>query len=121
MDIGPWSGLAMLPVEHLLYFSAIALHCVVISHPVHAIFNIQATALAPALAHAGFDKYLFAGKTALPLGQRYFHFLHHKYFECNYGGDHAVPMDKWFGSFHDGTPEADALMKERRSRAHART
>jgi len=117
VNIGPWSGLAMHPVEHVLYFSLILMHWVVISHPIHAIFNIQATGLVPAIAHAGFDKYLFAGKKALPLGQRYFHFLHHKYFECNYGADYSVPMDKWFGSLHDGTTEADALMKERRKRA----
>ena len=32
----------------------------------------------------------------------YFHYLHHKYFECNYG-ELTSPLDKWFGSFHDGT------------------
>jgi lathosterol oxidase len=25
-----------------------------------------------------------------------------------------VPLDKWFGSFHDGTPEAHERMKKRR-------
>ena len=45
---------------------------------------------------------------------------HHKYFECNYALNEAVPMDKWLGSLHDGTPEADALMWERRREAHAR-
>lgn len=45
---------------------------------------------------------------------------HHKYFECNYALNGAVPMDKWLGSLHDGTPEADALMWERRREAHAR-
>ena len=74
-----------------------------------------------ALGHLGFEKYLFRGKTPLTLGQRYFHYLHHKYFECNYGGDGTVPMDKWFGSFHDGTKEAHELMKQRRKRAHALT
>ena len=109
----------MHPVEHLLYFSAILLHWVVLSHPLHAIFNIQATGLAPALAHSGFDKFVLHGKYILPLGQRYFHYLHHKRFECNYGGEHAVPMDAWFDSFHDGTPEADARIKERLKQAHA--
>ena len=33
----------------------------------------------------------------------------------NYG-DGMVPLDKWFGSFHDGSPEADAAMKARRLR-----
>ncbi len=114
VNIGPWSGLAMHPVEHILYFSGVLLHWVVLSHPLHAIFHVQATGLTPALGHAGFDRLLVGGKHSFSLGQRYFHFLHHKYFECNYGGDGTVPMDKWFGSFHDGTPESHAIMKVRR-------
>ena len=43
----------------------------------------------------------------------YAHYLHHKYFEVNYA-DGMVPLDKWFGSFHDGTPEAHEAMKHRR-------
>ena len=121
IDIGPWSGLAMHPFEHFLYFSGILIHWVALSHPLHAILHVQATGLTPALGHLGFDKYLFRGETPLTLGQRYFHYLHHKYFECNYGGDGTVPMDKWFGSFHDGTEEAHELMKQRRKRAHALT
>ena len=121
IDIGPWSGLAMHPFEHFLYFSGILIHWVALSHPLHAILHVQATGLTPALGHLGFDKYLFRGKTPLTLGQRYFHYLHHKYFECNYGGDGTVPMDKWVGSFHDGTKEAHELMKQRRKRAHALT
>jgi len=27
-----------------------------------------------------------------------------------------VPLDKWFGSFHDGTPKANEAMKARRLR-----
>ena len=41
------------------------------------------------------------------------HYLHHKYFEVNYA-DGVLPLDKWFGSFHDGTPDGDAAMKRRR-------
>ena len=117
VDIGPWSGLAMHPFEHLLYFSGILVHWVVLSHPIHAILHVQATGLTPALGHLGFDKYLLAGDKALPLGQRYFHYLHHKYFECNYGGDGTVPMDKWFNSFHDGSEESDKLIIARRKKA----
>ena len=43
----------------------------------------------------------------------YSHYLHHKYFEVNYA-DGVLPLDKWFGSFHDGTPQGDAAMKARR-------
>ena len=33
------------------------------------------------------------------------HYLHHKYFECNYA-DGAIPLDKLFGTFHNGSEEA---------------
>ena len=26
----------------------------------------------------------------------------------NYGGDGLIPLDKWFGTWHDGTKEGDA-------------
>jgi hypothetical protein len=35
--------------------------------------------------------------------------------------DGAIPLDKWFGSFHDGSPEADAAMKRRRLARGGRT
>jgi hypothetical protein len=45
---GSWSGLAMHPVEHLLYFSVVLIHWVIPSHPIHFLFNSQHTALTPA-------------------------------------------------------------------------
>jgi sterol desaturase/sphingolipid hydroxylase (fatty acid hydroxylase superfamily) len=108
---GPWSGLSMHPVEHLLYFSAVAIHWVVPSHPIHAMFNSLHLMMAPAPGHAGFEK------VELPAGSfetgGYAHYLHHKYFEVNYA-DGAIPLDRWFGSFHDGSPAGDAAMKHRR-------
>jgi sterol desaturase/sphingolipid hydroxylase (fatty acid hydroxylase superfamily) len=108
---GPWSGLAMHPVEHLLYFSCVLIHCIVPSHPVHVLFNLAHTALAPAPGHVGFDKILVGGEMAVA-SNCYDHYLHHKYFECNYA-DGVVPLDKWFGTFHDGSPEAEAAMNRR--------
>ena len=43
----------------------------------------------------------------------YFHYLHHRYFDCNYGNE-GVPLDRWFGSFHDGSPEAHKAMRSRK-------
>jgi Fatty acid hydroxylase len=37
---GPWSGLSMHPIEHVLYFSGVLIHWVVPSHPVHALFHL---------------------------------------------------------------------------------
>jgi sterol desaturase/sphingolipid hydroxylase (fatty acid hydroxylase superfamily) len=49
----------------------------------------------------------------------YTHYLHHKYFEVNYG-DGLVPLDKLFGTFHDGSDEAEeALNKRVRDRQRA--
>jgi sterol desaturase/sphingolipid hydroxylase (fatty acid hydroxylase superfamily) len=109
---GPWSGLSMHPVEHALYFSGVLLHWVVASHPIHVIFHLQHLAFAPAKGHSGFERMVIKGDFALQTND-YFHNLHHKYFECNYGGDGTVPLDKWFGTFHDGSEEADETMKKR--------
>ncbi len=94
---GPWSGLAMHPIEHLLYFSVVLIHYVVPSHPLHFLFNSQHTALTPAPSHSGFEGKLFKH---LPFGS-YFHYLHHRLFDCNYG-ESTIPMDKWFGVYEDG-------------------
>lgn len=110
---GPWSGLSMHPLEHLIYFSAALLHWVIPSHPIHVIFHLQHLAFAPAQGHSGFERIIVNGKAVLQPGD-YFHNLHHRFFECNYGGDGTIPFDKWFGTFHDGTPEATERMKARR-------
>ena len=49
----------------------------------------------------------------------YIHYLHHKYFEVNYG-DGLIPLDRWFGTFHDGSDAGDALMKARYQAKKAR-
>jgi sterol desaturase/sphingolipid hydroxylase (fatty acid hydroxylase superfamily) len=108
---GPWSGLSMHPVEHLLYFSAMAIHWIVPSHPVHALYTSFHLAMAPVPGHSGFEK-VEVGSGAIDTGC-YAHYLHHKYFEVNYS-DGALPLDKLFGSFHDGSPESDEAMKRRR-------
>ena len=51
----------------------------------------------------------------------YGHYLHHKYFECNYAGDTTNFLDKLFGAFHDGSDKATEALKQRlRRRASAR-
>ncbi|WGK69097.1 sterol desaturase family protein [Candidatus Haliotispira prima] len=98
---GPWSGMSMHPVEHLLYFSSVLLFLVVPSHPVHFFFILLANALAPAVGHIGFNTPLFRGTL---VGGDYFHFLHHRFVACNYGTPTA-PWDKVFGSFFAGDGE----------------
>ena len=111
ISIGPWSGISMHPVEHVLYFSSLAIHFVLPSHPAHVLFHIFIQALNPALAHSGFDGIMIGGRNRFQLGN-FFHQLHHKYFNCNYGNP-EMPWDVWFGTFHDGTAEATARIRKR--------
>lgn len=108
---GPWSGLSMHPLEHVGYFSAMAIHWIVPSHPLHMLFNQFHLLMAPVPGHAGFER-VELGDASLDT-HGYAHYLHHKYFEVNYS-DGAVPLDRWFGSFHDGSPEATERMRTRR-------
>ena len=118
---GPWSSLSMHPVEHLLYFSGVLIHWIVPSNPLLAIFQLHNAGLGSVVGHIGFDK-MTIGKDGRVLDTHaYAHQLHHKYFEVNYA-DGSIPLDKWFGTFHDGSPEADEAMKARRiARADRRT
>ena len=99
--IGPWSGISMHPVEHLLYFNSVAIHFVVASHPMHVLFHLLVQSLNPAFSHSGYDGIVAGGRKRFEAGD-FFHQLHHRYFNCNYGTA-EMPWDRWFGSFHDGT------------------
>jgi len=119
INIGPWSGLSMHPIEHVLYFSGVLLHWIIPSHPLHAIFHLMHAGVSPALAHAGFHKLVSKKERGL-MSDNYFHYLHHRFFTVNFGNE-AVPLDTWFGSFHDGSPDAQAAMLAQRSKARKPT
>jgi len=110
-DVGPWSGLSMHPVEHVLFFGTVIIHLVLPSHPVHLIFHLMYYAVFAVTTHTGFEGLWFNHVKRLSLGT-FHHQIHHRYFEVNYGSL-DVPWDKLFGSFHDGTPEGKAQMKAR--------
>jgi sterol desaturase/sphingolipid hydroxylase (fatty acid hydroxylase superfamily) len=111
---GPWSGLSMHPVEHVFYLMPIALFFLIPAHPVHMINLASRLGVAPAQGHTGFDQMQIGENKTFDMSY-YAHYLHHKYFEVNYA-DGMVPLDKWFGSFHDGSPEAHQAMLDRRRR-----
>ncbi len=111
VNVGPWSGLSMHPIEHVLYFSSVLIHLVIPSHPMHVFFHMQFLTLAAATSHTGFAGILVKEKTVFRLGA-FHHQLHHRFFDCNYGNEY-VPCDRWFGSDHDGTPEATARLRGR--------
>lgn len=114
--IGPWSGMSMHPIEHILYISSVLLHYVIPSHPVLVIMHLFTRSLAPALSHAGFEQVLVKDKKLIDAAD-FHHQLHHKYYECNYGNPDS-PWDRWFGSLHDGTDEATTQVKQRRRKMY---
>ena len=118
VNTGPWSGISMHPVEHLLYFSSVLIHLVIPSHPIHIFFHLYILTLSPAAGHCGFDNLVVAGRRRLALGH-FHHHLHHRYFDCNYGSS-EMPWDVWFGSFHDGTKAGHARIRQRlKTKAHS--
>ncbi len=110
VDIGPWSGISMHPVEHLFYFSPFILWWFVPVHPVIILLTGFYQGLNPALWHSGFD-YLKVGSLRIKTGD-WFHHLHHQYFDLNYGNT-PTPFDRLFGSWHDGSRESLMVQKER--------
>lgn len=114
----PWSSLSMHPVEHLLYLATMAYHLVIPSHPLIALYQLHVAGFGAVPGHVGFDKVELTDETALD-SHAYIHYLHHKYFEVNYG-DGLIPIDKWLGTFHDGSKDGDARMKARYAAKKAR-
>ena len=103
-NVGPWSGMSMHPIEHLVYLSTVLIHFVIPSTPFLIAFHLMYFTLSAATTHSGYQGILLNGKLVLPLGT-FHHQLHHRFFTCNYGGL-EIPWDQWTGSFHDGTPES---------------
>ncbi|PWQ92360.1 sterol desaturase family protein [Leucothrix pacifica] len=111
-NVGPWSGLSMHPLEHLVFFSSILIHFVIAAHPLHILFHMMHQSLTASTSHTGYNGLLVKGKNRFALGT-FPHQLHHRYLDCNYGNP-EVPCDKWFGTFHDGTAESHEKLQQRR-------
>jgi sterol desaturase/sphingolipid hydroxylase (fatty acid hydroxylase superfamily) len=107
----PWSSLSMHPVEHLLYFGTAFYHLIIPSNPVIALYQLHYAGFGAIPGHVGFDK-VEVGENGAVDSHAYAHYLHHKYFEVNYG-DALIPLDRWFGTWHDGSPEGEARMQAR--------
>ena len=117
VNIGPWSGISMHPIETIIFFSSVAIHFVVPSHPLHVLFHLYLDGINPAFSHSGFEAIQTKEKKRVNTGD-FFHQLHHRYFECNYGTA-EMPWDKLFGSFHDGSEEATKATKLRKSKMYS--
>jgi sterol desaturase/sphingolipid hydroxylase (fatty acid hydroxylase superfamily) len=110
-DVGPWSGLSMHPVEHVMFFGSVLIHVVLPTHPLHLIYHLQFYALYAVVTHTGHEGLWLRGAKRLHLGN-FHHQMHHRYFEVNYG-TLEIPWDKVFGTFHDGSDAGRDMMRER--------
>lgn len=106
----------MHPVEHLLYFGTAFYHLIIPSSPVIALYQLHYAAFGAIPGHVGFDKIEVGDNGSLD-SHAYAHYLHHKYFQVNYG-DALIPLDQWFGTWHDGSAAGEAGC--RRATASAR-
>ncbi len=89
-DIEPFSGLCMHPVEHLYYYACVLPSLVLKMSPYAFLWNGVHLLLSPAASHSGYEDHFQSDM---------FHYLHHRYFECNYAGSDAAFMDIFFGTF----------------------
>jgi sterol desaturase/sphingolipid hydroxylase (fatty acid hydroxylase superfamily) len=111
LNVGPWSGISMHPIEPLLYFSCVFFNWIVPSSPFHAIFNLMHAGISPAVGHLGFHRMVVSDDTSVA-SDNYFHYLHHRLFTVNFGVE-AFPLDWWFMTQHDGSPESLARIRRR--------
>ena len=117
INIGPWSGISMHPIEHLIFYSNFLIHFIVPTHPLHVMFHGYMQSIHPIFSHSGFEKLYVANKERANMGD-FFHQLHHRYFECNYGTV-EMPWDRWFGSFHDGSDQGTKETRERKKKMYS--
>ncbi len=114
----PYSSLSMHPVELLGYLGVALWHLVIPSNTMLALYQLHFAGFGAIPGHIGFDK-IETGENSTMDTHAYIHYLHHKNFEVNYG-DGLIPFDKWFGTFHDGSPEGEARMEARFEKRRAK-
>mmetsp|Transcript_96142 Transcript_96142/g.170628 ORF Transcript_96142/g.170628 Transcript_96142/m.170628 type:complete len:494 (+) Transcript_96142:67-1548(+) len=90
-DIEPFAGLSMHPIEHLFYFACAGPALYVKASPFAFMWFGIHLLISPAASHSGFEDNFQSDQ---------FHYLHHRFFECNYGTG-GIPYDLWFGTFRE--------------------
>jgi sterol desaturase/sphingolipid hydroxylase (fatty acid hydroxylase superfamily) len=115
----PWSSLSMHPVEAFLYHAVALWFLLIPSHPIVALFALHVAGFGALNGHIGFDRVELSENKGFK-SHAYAHYLHHKYFEVNYGGDQLVPMDMIFGTWHDGTAAGEERMQARFAKKRAK-
>jgi sterol desaturase/sphingolipid hydroxylase (fatty acid hydroxylase superfamily) len=97
-DVEPFSGLCMHPVEHLYYFACVLPSLVFYCSPFAFLWNGVHLLLSPGASHSGYEDHFQSDA---------FHYMHHRYFECNYAGTDAAFMDHMFGTFQGSFRDED--------------
>lgn len=95
-DTEPFSGLCMHPIEHLYYYSCILPSLFFICSPFAFLWNGVHLLLSPAASHSGWEDHFQSDA---------YHYLHHRYFECNYSGTDTAFLDILFGTFKGSLSE----------------
>eukprot|EP01062_Namystynia_karyoxenos_P061794 TRINITY_DN5438_c0_g1_i1.p1 TRINITY_DN5438_c0_g1~~TRINITY_DN5438_c0_g1_i1.p1 ORF type:complete len:349 (+),score=104.31 TRINITY_DN5438_c0_g1_i1:88-1134(+) len=87
---GPWSGLSMHPVEHLVYYSSVYIVLLFRAHPLHFLYIKCHADVSTVGGHDGIGD---------PSAGSDYHWLHHHKFEYNYGVPVPINFDKYFGTW----------------------
>ena len=111
-DVEPFSGLCMHPVEHLYYYACIAPSLLFVCSPFAFLWNGVHLLLSPGASHSGYEDHFQSDA---------FHYLHHRYFECNYAGTDAAFMDVLFGTFRGSLADSDAAEGREDAKSTLRT
>ena len=82
----------MHPIEGFMYDHAAFMPCMFLHHPLMIYIVKLDLNLKAAFAHDGYD---------YPGHGRWFHYIHHRKFNCNFGTPNA-PLDWLFGSYNTG-------------------
>lgn len=88
-DIEPFAGTSMHPVEHLYYYTSYLGSLLFLWSPFAFFWNGVHLLLSPGASHSGWEDH-FQGDP--------FHYMHHRYFECNYSSSDAMFVDEFFGT-----------------------
>ncbi len=116
IEVGPWSGLSQHPIEHVVMYASMIIHWLIGAHPINMIFGGQLITFGSITGHGGFEEIVVKDNLKISYGN-YWHSLHHRFFECNYG-EPAIPLDNLFGTNFDGSPEAREKMLARMRSMH---
>jgi sterol desaturase/sphingolipid hydroxylase (fatty acid hydroxylase superfamily) len=98
--------------EGFTYHAVALWHLVIPSNPLLAMFQLHLAGFGAINGHIGFEK-VEVTKTLAFESHAFLHHLHHKHFDVNLGGDGLVPLDQWFGTWHDGSKAAEQRVHDR--------